>query len=133
MAQTVPFFGRREETGNSRPASGPDPSIGVAAMPDAISAQTHGRIPRLTLNSDGQRHPLLNAVTAFTFIAGIAAFALGLVRGDHVLASILGISSFAIGLVGQLYSATREQRVFLVAGIVAGFVGMGLGIGHGGF
>jgi ABC-type lipoprotein release transport system permease subunit len=30
-------------------------------------------------------------------------------------------------------SATREERIFLVAGIVAGFVGMGLGIAHGGF
>jgi hypothetical protein len=102
-------------------------------MPEAISAQTRSRMPRLTLNSDGQRHPLLNTVTAFTFIAGIAAFALGLVRADHVLATVLGISSFGVGLVGQLYSATREERVFLVAGIVAGFVGMGLGIAHGGF
>lgn len=102
-------------------------------MPAAVSAPAHSRVPRLTLNSDGKRHPLLNSAAVFTFVAGIAAFALGLIRADHLLATILGMASFGIGLVGQLYSATREQRVLLVAGIVAGFVGMGLGIGHGGF
>jgi hypothetical protein len=33
----------------------------------------------------------------------------------------------------QLLSATREQRILVMAGVVAGFVGMGLGIAHGGF
>jgi hypothetical protein len=102
-------------------------------MPEAMSAQAQGRIPRLTLNSDGQRHPVLNGVALFTFLAGIAAFAVGLVVKDHVLASVIGIVAFGVGLGGQLFSATREQRIFLVAGIVAGFVGMGLGIAHGGF
>jgi hypothetical protein len=102
-------------------------------MPDAISAPAQGRVQRLTLNSDGQRHPLLNGVTAFTFLAGIAAFAVGLIVKDHVIATSLGMVAFAVGLVGQLFSATREERIFLVAGIVAGFVGMGLAIAHGGF
>jgi hypothetical protein len=102
-------------------------------MPEAISAQAQSRLPRLTLNSDGQRHPLLNAVTAFAFIAGIAAFILGLLHHYHLLATIIGIAAFGVGLLGQLMSATREERIFLVAGIVAGFVGMGLGIAHGGF
>jgi hypothetical protein len=102
-------------------------------MPEAMSAQVQGRLPRLTLNSDGQRHPLLNAVTAFTFIAGIAALVLGLLHHNHLLATIIGIAAFGVGLVGQLMSATREERIFLVAGIVAGFVGMGLGLAHGGF
>jgi hypothetical protein len=88
--------------------------------------------PHFTLNSDGQRHPLLNAVTAFTFVAGIAALVLAFYRPQHVIATILGMAAFGVGMIGQLMSATREQRVFLVAGIIAGFVGMGLGIGHGG-
>ena len=102
-------------------------------MPETISAPAQRRVPRITLNSDGQRHPLLNAVTGLTFIAGFASFALALIVKQHVAATILGMTAFGVGLVGQLISATREERIFLVAGIVAGFVGMGLGIAHGGF
>jgi len=102
-------------------------------MPEPISTSAARRPSRLTLNSDGQRHTLLNAVAAFTLAAGIAAFALSLVVRYHLSATILGIAAFGIGLIGQMMSATREERMFLVAGIVAGFVGMGLGIAHGGF
>jgi len=101
-------------------------------MSEPVS-QTRTRVPRLTLNSDGQRHTLLNAVTAFTFFAGIAAFALGLVVRVHLLATVIGIVAFGVGLVAQMNSATREERIFIVAGLVAGFVGMGLGLAHGGF
>jgi hypothetical protein len=101
-------------------------------MPEAIST-TQGRAPRLSLNSDGQRHPVLNAVTAFTFVAGIAAFALGLIVRDHLTATVVGMVAFAVGMVAQLISATREERIFIVAGLVAAFVGLGLGIAHGGF
>jgi hypothetical protein len=41
--------------------------------------------------------------------------------------------AFVIGLYAQMVSNTREQRVFIVAGIIAAFVGLGLGIAHGGF
>jgi type IV secretory pathway TrbD component len=103
-------------------------------MRQAVSTQpTHAHLPRLTLNSDGRRHPLLNATTAFTFFAGIAAFALGLVVRTHLAATVLGLATFAIGLYAQLVSATREQRIFIVTGLVGAFVGMGLGIAHGGF
>jgi hypothetical protein len=106
-------------------------------MPDAVStqpqAQARGRVPRFTLNSDGQRHPVLNAITAVTFFAGIAAFVLGLIVRFHVAATTIGIATFALGLFAQMMSATREERIFIVTGIVAAFVGMGLGIGHGGF
>jgi hypothetical protein len=107
-------------------------------MPETISANVQSapaqrRPLRLTLNSDGQRHPLLNAVAGFTLLAGVASFALGLIVRLHLPATILGMAAFGIGLIGQLFSATREQRIVLVTGIVAGFVGMGLAIAHGGF
>jgi len=102
-------------------------------MPEVLTTQPSSRTPRLTLNSDGQRHPLLNAATAFTFVAGAAAFALGLIMREHLAATVLGMAAFGIGLVAQLVSATREERIFIVAGLVAAFVGMGLGIAHGGF
>jgi hypothetical protein len=101
-------------------------------MPEAARAQSHAHLPRVTLNSDGKRHPLLNSLTAFTFIVGIAAFATGLIVRTHLPATILGAAGFGVGMYAQMISATREERVFIVAGIIAGFVGLGLGIAHGG-
>jgi hypothetical protein len=106
----------------------------VAVMPEAV--QTQSRRPAaawLTLNSDGRPHPVVNGLTVFTLVAGIVAFALGLVVRAHFAATVLGIAGFVIGLGVQLNSATREQRVLIVTGIIAAFVGMALGIGHGGF
>jgi hypothetical protein len=97
------------------------------------SRPNRAQIPRFTLNSDGQRHPVLNATTAIVFCAGIAAFALGLIVRAHLAATVLGLVTFAGGLYAQLVSATREQRIFIVTGVVGAFVGMGLGIAHGGF
>jgi len=38
-------------------------------MPDAAS--TRSRVPFLTLNNDGQRHPLENALAVFTLVTGL--------------------------------------------------------------
>jgi hypothetical protein len=102
-------------------------------MPEAARTQSNVRLPRVTLNSDGQRHPVQNSLTAFTFVAGAVAFATGLIVREHLLATIVGAAGFGIGMYAQLISATREQRVFIVAGIIAAFVGLGLGVAHGGF
>jgi hypothetical protein len=98
-------------------------------MPEAIRTQSRSR---LTLNSDGQRHPLENALTAFTFVAGIVAFAVGFIVRAHAVGTVLGIVAFLVGLYSQMVSNTREQRVLIMAGIVAAFVGLGLSIAHGG-
>ena len=102
-------------------------------MRQAVSAPARAHVPRITLNSDGQRHPVMNAAAIFTFLAGIAAFALGLVVRAHFAASVIGVVAFCGGMYTQLVSATREQRVFIVTGVVGAFVGLGLGIAHGGF
>jgi hypothetical protein len=102
-------------------------------MPEAARAQSHTRLPRVTLNSDGKRHPVQNSLTAFVFVAGVAAFATSLIVRAHLLATILGALGFGVGMYAQLISVTREQRVFIVSGIIAGFVGLGLGVAHGGF
>lgn len=96
------------------------------------SQPTRARAPRITMNSDGQRHPWLNAASVVTFLAGIAAFAIGFVVRAHLAATILGGVTFAIGMYVQLISATREQRILIVTGLVGAFVGLGLGIAHGG-
>jgi hypothetical protein len=99
-------------------------------MPEVASARPRSH---LTLNSDGQRHPLENSLAVFTLITGLIVFAVGWVVSLHVLASVLGIVSLLVGLYAQMISATREERVIIVTGLVAAFVGTALGFAHGGF
>ena len=100
-------------------------------MPDAAS--TRSRVPFLTLNNDGQRHPLENALAVFTLVTGLIAFAVGWVVSLHLLATVVGLMSLVVGLYAQLISATREERIIIVTGLVAAFVGTALGLAHGGF
>jgi hypothetical protein len=102
-------------------------------MPEAIGTESRARGSRLKLNSDGRRHPLENALTAFVFVAGLAAFAIGFIVRAHVAGTLVGLVAFIVGLYAQMVSATREQRIFIMAGIIGAFVGMGLSIAHGGF
>lgn len=99
-------------------------------MPEVASARPRSH---LTLNSDGQRHPLQNSLAVFTLITGLIVFTVGWVVSLHVLASVLGIVSLLVGLYAQMISATREERVIIVTGLVAAFVGTALGFAHGGF
>lgn len=102
-------------------------------MPEAIRTRSDPRASHVTLNSDGRHHPLLNGLTAFCFLAGISALAFGFLVSAHLAATVIGLVGLVVGLWTQLISATREERIFIVAGIVAAFVGMGMGIAHGGF
>ncbi len=101
-------------------------------MPEATGSVAPAR-PRVTLNSDGKSHPVQNGLTVFTFVVGIIAFALGIIVRAHLFATVLGILGFVIGMYAQMVSATREQRIFIIAGVIGAGVGMGLGIAHGGF
>ena len=93
------------------------------------------------LNSDGQRHTVLNAMTIFTLVDGLISFAIGLfIRNApsaaaawHIIATATGLAAIRVGLYAQMISATREQRVLIVAGMIAGFVGLALGLSKGGF
>ena len=92
------------------------------------------------LNSDGQPHPVQNILTIVTLVVGLVSFVLGLViRNAHtgaaviVIATTTGLVSCLIGLYAQMISATREQRILLVTGIIAGFVGLAIGVSKGGF
>ena len=110
-------------------------------MAGTIRTGRLGRFPRLSLNSDGRPHTLLNVASVFTLIIGLVSFALGLfIREDpgsgHVMAIVAaatGLAALLVGLFTQMVSATREQRMLIVVGIIAGFVGLALGLAHGGF
>jgi uncharacterized membrane protein len=108
--------------------------------PDTVQALRHRSLLHVTLNSDGQPHPVLNALSIFTLLVGLASFVLGLVIRNvpsaglsmAITTTVTGLVALFGGLVVQMMSATREQRVLIVAGIIAGFVGLALGLAHGG-
>jgi uncharacterized membrane protein HdeD (DUF308 family) len=102
-------------------------------MPQAARARPHLRLPHVTLNSDGRRHPVENALSGFTLVAGLVAFVTGFIVTQHMVATALGTAALVVGLYSQLISATREQRMVIVTGLIAGFVGVALGLAHGGF
>ncbi len=99
-------------------------------------------MPHITLNSDGRSHPLVNVLAIFTLVIGLVSFVLGLVIRNvpsadstamAIVTAVTGLVSLLVGLYAQMISATREERVVIVTGIIAGFVGLALGLAHGGF
>jgi hypothetical protein len=92
------------------------------------------------LNSDGQSHPVENILAVFTLVVGLVSFVLGMIiRNAHtgaaiiVIATVTGLVSCLVGLYVQMISSTREQRIVIVTGMIAGFVGLALGLSKGGF
>jgi uncharacterized membrane protein HdeD (DUF308 family) len=92
------------------------------------------------LNSDGQRHPVQNVLTIFTLVVGLISFVLGLIvrnahpgEAVHIIATATGLLAILVGLCVQMVSSNRNQRVLIVTGIIAGFVGLAIGVSRGGF
>jgi ammonia channel protein AmtB len=111
----------------------------VAHVPGTARTDQHAQ--RFTLNPDGQRHPVENILSISTLALGLVSFAIGmLVRnlpsasaGLHVTATVTGAVAVVIGLYTQMISATRPERIVIMTGIIAGFVGACLGLAFGGF
>ena len=101
-------------------------------MPHFLQPTQGGRF-RLTLNSDGHRHPVENTLAIATVVCGLVAFAALFFPGGHVIASWFGTLGFGTGLYSQYVSATTPQRSLNVVGLVASFLGVALGIAGGGF
>ena len=109
-------------------------------MAGTIGTGKPGRVSRLTLNSDGQPHPLLNAASFSILVVGLFSFAIGLFlrtgpSGEHgwaIVAAATGLAGLLIGLFLQMMSATREERIIIITGVIAAFVGLALGLAHGG-
>ena len=105
-------------------------------MAGTVRSGSHQNI----MNSDGQRHPVQNVLTIFTLVVGLIAFVLGLIVRNahpgtavHIIATGTGLAALLVGLYVQMVSSTRNQRVLIVAGIIAGFVGLAIGLSRGGF
>ena len=88
-------------------------------------------IPRRLL--ERQAHPLENSLALVTVAAGLATFVTGAIHPTHFVAVCLGFVTFLFGLYSQLVSATTAERWLNVVGIGMAFVGLGLGLSHGGF
>jgi hypothetical protein len=85
---------------------------------------------------------VINIGSVLVLIVGLLSFALAIViRNDSAARGVgwaavtasTGLVSMVAGLGFQMVSFTTEQRVLIVTGIIAGFVGFALGIAHGGF
>jgi hypothetical protein len=80
-----------------------------------------------------RRHGKETSLAVITIASGLVAFVCGLVPAGHFVAVCVGIATFLVGLYSQLVSATTAERWVNVIGIGLAFVGVGLGMSHGGF
>lgn len=80
-----------------------------------------------------RQHQRENSLSAITIVGGLITFVCGLVVPAHLVAVCVGLATFLFGLYSQLVSATTAERWFNVIGIGLSFVGLGLGLSHGGF
>jgi ammonia channel protein AmtB len=105
-----------------------------------VAGDVRTRPRRNILNSDGRPHPVENIMAVCVLVAGLVSFVLGmLVRNSHTgpavdnTATATGLAAILVGLYVQMVSATREQRILVVTGMIAGFVGLAIGLSRGGF
>ena len=96
------------------------PGVEAATGPDPVDSATR----RSTMMENG--------LVAFTIVSGLLAFATGWVVALHSIATILAVASMVVGLYAQLVSSNRDQRIVIVTGLVAAFIGGALAISHGG-
>jgi hypothetical protein len=83
----------------------------------------------------------VTAAAVVTILLGLVSFVLGMVVRNvhgttpalHVIATVTGALSLVIGLYFQMISGTRNERILIVTGMIAGFVGACLGLAAGGF
>jgi hypothetical protein len=94
--------------------------VAAATGPELVDSATH------------RRTMVENGLAAFTIVTGLLAFATGWVVALHSIATVLAVASMVIGLYAQLVSNNRDQRIVIVTGLVAAFVGGALAISHGG-
>ncbi len=113
----------------------------MAGTDMSSTGQADPQAQQMTLNAGGTRQLTLNALAIVTIVLGLISFALGMiVRNEpsasaalHVTATATGAVSVVLGLYVQMISATRTERIVVVTGMIAGFVGACLGLAHGGF
>ncbi|GAA2443163.1 hypothetical protein GCM10010191_69470 [Actinomadura vinacea] len=89
--------------------------------------------PVLTLNTDGERHPVENSLAVASITLGLLALVLGFIPATHFFGALAGVIGLPLSLYSQLVSATTGERWLNVVGMVASFVGAAFALSHGGF
>jgi len=113
----------------------------VASTDTPSTGQTDTQAQYAALSPRGAGHRALNALSLVTIILGLLSFVLGMIDRNvssagaaiHVTATVTGLLAIVLGLYVQMISATRNERIIVVTGMIAGFVGACLGLAHGGF
>ena len=90
------------------------------------------RLPALTLNTDGHRHPRENTLVGVAAVLGVLAFTTSFFHNLHLLSSWAGLFGVAAGLWGQFVSVTTAERFVLIIATGMAAFGLGLGLAHGG-
>ncbi|WP_031512682.1 hypothetical protein [Streptomyces sp. NRRL F-5123] len=95
-------------------------------------AQHAARTHRLTFNTDGRPHPLVNSLAILTLVLGGIAVISSAFNSLHLLSSWTGLVGIFTGGWGQFISATTTERFALIIGIGMSAVGFYIGVAHGG-
>ena len=106
------------------------PDTAEAGPSQSTESQAAAAQPGLVDRAKGTM--MENVLAGFTIVTGLLAFAAGWVVALHSIATILAVASMVVGLYAQLVSNNRDQRIVIVTGLVAAFVGGALAIAHGG-
>ena len=99
-------------------------------MPQEVAGKRRSAI---TLNTDGERHPMENSLAVAAICIGLAALVLGFIPATHFFGAVAGVIGLPLALYSQMVSATTGERWLNVVGMVCSFVGAGFAISHGGF
>ena len=103
--------------------------------------QTSEQPSPLSMHGTGASTMIVTGAAALTLLLGLVSFVLGMIVRNmhgapsafHVIALVTGGLSFVIGMFFQMISGTRNERIIIVTGMIAGFVGAALGLAAGGF
>jgi hypothetical protein len=108
------------------------PDTAEAGPGQTIAGEAAAEQPGLVDRAMRRGTTMENVLVGFTIVSGLIAFAIGWVVSLHSIATVLAVASMVIGMYAQLVSTSREQRIVIVTGLVAAFVGGALAIAHGG-
>jgi len=95
-------------------------------------AQHAARPHRLTFNTDGRPHPLVNSLAILTLALGAISVISSAFHSLHLLSSWTGLVGIFTGGWGQFISVTTTERFALIIGLGMSAVGFYIGVAHGG-
>jgi hypothetical protein len=90
-------------------------------------------MPSVLPHRHARQHQRETSLAAITIVGGLIAIIAGVIHAGHFIAVCVGLTTAVFGLYSQLVSATTSERGGNVIGIGLAFLGLGLGLSHGGF